>query len=117
VTRKAISRALNITTGTVTAGGSAGYQRSYVYDGLPTSVQFTINGNVHTFTATYDGASRLKTVQYPSLLTLTYNYNPTLGGSPSRPPAIMSSPTKASISRPGGCCRSSPLARRQRREY
>jgi RHS repeat-associated protein len=60
----------------VTAGPSAGYQRSFAYDTLTRPVQatVTISSTNYTFAATYDGNSRLGSVTYPSGLVLGYTY-------------------------------------------
>jgi uncharacterized protein RhaS with RHS repeats len=38
------------------------------------NISTAVDGNAYTFTATYDANSRLRTVTYPSSLTLTYTY-------------------------------------------
>ena len=60
----------------ITAGPSAGYQRSFAYDTLTRPVQATVtaDGTNYTFAATYDANSRLGSVTYPSGLVLTYTY-------------------------------------------
>ena len=105
----------------ITAGPSAGYQRSFVYDALgrPTQATVTIASTDYTFRAGYDANSRLSSVTYPSGFVAGYSYT-SLGyaqqgrarrprctgprtpatpscGSPSRPPATASSPPRASM--------------------
>jgi RHS repeat-associated protein len=60
----------------ITEGPSAGWARGFQYDSLGRAVNIStaVDGTGGTFTATYDAASRLSTVTYPSSLTLTYTY-------------------------------------------
>jgi len=60
----------------ITAGQSAGYQRSFGYDtlGRPVQVGIAFNGPTQIFAATYDAANRLSTVSYPSGFAATYTY-------------------------------------------
>jgi YD repeat-containing protein len=60
----------------ITAGPSAGWARGFQYDSLgrPVNISTQVDGTGGTFTATYDANSRLRTVTYPSSLTLTYTY-------------------------------------------
>jgi RHS repeat-associated protein len=60
----------------ITAGPSAGYQRSFAYDTLtrPTQATVTVGGTAYSFAATYDARSRLSSVAYPSGLVLDYTY-------------------------------------------
>jgi len=65
-----------LASASITAGPSAGYQKSFSYDSLTRPIQavVTANATAYTFAATYDAASRLSTVTYPSGLVLTYGY-------------------------------------------
>jgi YD repeat-containing protein len=45
--------------------------------GRPSTVATTIDGTTHTIASTYDAASRVSTVAYPSGLTVAYGYNAT----------------------------------------
>jgi RHS repeat-associated protein len=65
-----------VASASITAGASAGYQRSFAYDTLTRPVQATITagGTGYSFAATYDAASRLNSVTYPSGLVLNYTY-------------------------------------------
>jgi RHS repeat-associated protein len=65
-----------LTTAGITAGPSAGYQRSFGYDSLGRPVQATVTASStnYTFAASYDGNSRLGAVTYPSGLVLSYAY-------------------------------------------
>jgi RHS repeat-associated protein len=65
-----------LATAGITAGPSAGYQRSFGYDtlGRPIQATVTVSATAYTFAATYDGNSRLGTVTYPSGLVLSYAY-------------------------------------------
>jgi YD repeat-containing protein len=60
----------------ITAGPSAGWARGFQYDSLgrPALISTAVDGNAYTFTATYDGNSRLSTVTFPSSASLTYTY-------------------------------------------
>jgi YD repeat-containing protein len=65
-----------VASASITAGPSAGYQRSFAYDTLTRPVQATVtaDGTAYTFAATYDANSLLASVAYPSGLTLNYGY-------------------------------------------
>ncbi len=65
-----------VASASITAGPSAGYQRSFAYDTLtrPTQATVTVGGTGYSFNATYDAASRLSSVAYPSGLVLDYTY-------------------------------------------
>jgi RHS repeat-associated protein len=65
-----------VASASITAGPSAGYQRSFAYDTLTRPIQATVTagGTAYTFAATYDAASRLSSVTYPSGLVLNYTY-------------------------------------------
>jgi RHS repeat-associated protein len=65
-----------VASASITAGPSAGYQRSFAYDTLTRPVQatVTVGGAAYSFAATYDAASRLSSVTYPSGLLLDYTY-------------------------------------------
>jgi YD repeat-containing protein len=65
-----------VASASITAGPSAGYQRSFAYDTLtrPTQATVTVGGTGYTFAATYDGNSPLSGVTYPSGLALNYTY-------------------------------------------
>jgi RHS repeat-associated protein len=65
-----------VASASITTGASAGYQRSFAYDTLTRPVQatITIGGTNYSFAATYDAASRLSSVTYPSGLLLNYTY-------------------------------------------
>jgi YD repeat-containing protein len=65
-----------VASASITAGPSAGYQRSFAYDTLTRPVQatVTVGGTAYNFAATYDAASRLSSVTYPSGLLLNYTY-------------------------------------------
>jgi YD repeat-containing protein len=65
-----------VASASITAGPSAGYQRSFAYDTLTRPVQATVtaDGTAYSFAATYDANSRLSGVTYPSGLVLTYTY-------------------------------------------
>jgi len=55
-----------VATAGITAGPSAGYQRSFGYDTLGRAIQatVTVSSTNYTFAATYDGNSRLGSVTY-----------------------------------------------------
>jgi YD repeat-containing protein len=57
-----------LASATITAGPSAGYQRSFAYDSLgrPVQATATISSTNYSFYASYDANSRLSTVTYPS---------------------------------------------------
>ena len=65
-----------LASASITAGPSAGYERSFIYDSLGRTVQVTITiaGINYTFYASYDANSRLSTVTYPSGFVATYSY-------------------------------------------
>jgi RHS repeat-associated protein len=52
------------------------WARGFTYDtlGRPVIVSSAVEGSTYTFTAAYDGNSRLSTVTYPSSASLTYTY-------------------------------------------
>ena len=56
-----------LTSASITAGPSAGYEKSLIYDSLGRTVQVTITvgGINYPFYASYDANSRLSTVTYP----------------------------------------------------
>jgi hypothetical protein len=58
----------DLASATITAGPSAGYQRSFAYDSLgrPVQATATISSTNYSFYASYDANSRLSTVTYPS---------------------------------------------------
>jgi RHS repeat-associated protein len=59
------------------AATNAGYARTHSYDALgrPSATQITVDGVSHTVTTSYDAASRVNGVQYPSGLAVAYSYN------------------------------------------
>jgi RHS repeat-associated protein len=61
----------------VTAGPTAGYQRTNTYDALgrPSQVATTIDGATYTMAAGYDANGRLSQVTYPSGFVASYGYN------------------------------------------
>ncbi len=65
-----------LTSASITAGPSAGYEKSLIYDSLGRTVQVTITvgGINYPFYASYDANSRLSTVTYPSGFVATYTY-------------------------------------------
>jgi RHS repeat-associated protein len=65
-----------LTAASITAGPSAGYAKSLIYDSLGRTVQVTITvgGINYPFYASYDANSRLSTVTYPSGFVATYSY-------------------------------------------
>jgi RHS repeat-associated protein len=65
-----------LTSSSITAGSSAGYQCSYSYDSLGRPIQTakTIGATVYTISATYDPNGRIGTVTYPSGFAVTYGY-------------------------------------------
>ncbi len=71
-----------VASASITAGASAGYQRSFAYDTLGRANQatITVGGTGYSFAATYDANSRLSSVAYPSGLVLS------LSNVPSRAP-------------------------------
>jgi YD repeat-containing protein len=60
----------------ITAGPSAGYQKSFTYDSLarPAQATFTVSSTNYTFSAGYDANSRLASVTYPSGFVSGYSY-------------------------------------------
>ena len=66
-----------LASASITAGPSAGYQRSFAYDALgrPVQVATTIDGAVYTMAAAYDADSRISQVTYPSGFVASYHYN------------------------------------------
>jgi RHS repeat-associated protein len=66
-----------LATASVTAGPTAGYQRTNTYDSLgrPSQVATAIDGTTYTMGAAYDANGRLSQVAYPSGFVATYGYN------------------------------------------
>jgi RHS repeat-associated protein len=66
-----------LATASVTAGPTAGYQRTVSYDtlGRPNQVATAIDGTTYTMAAGYDANGRLSQVTYPSGFVATYGYN------------------------------------------
>jgi RHS repeat-associated protein len=65
-----------LTSASITAGPSVGYQRSYAYDSLgrPIQAATTIGGTLYAMSATYDANSHMSSVTYPSGFAVTYGY-------------------------------------------
>jgi RHS repeat-associated protein len=65
-----------LTSASITAGPSVGYQRSYAYDSLGRPIQAATNigGTLYSMSATYDANSRMSSVTYPSGFVATYGY-------------------------------------------
>ena len=60
-----------------TTATNTGYSRSHAYDGLgrPVQTQVTIGTGTYAFNTSYDAASRVSTVTYPSGLSVGYTRN------------------------------------------
>ncbi len=65
-----------LTSASITAGASAGYQKSFAYDALgrPTQAATTISGTTYTFSAAYDANGRMSQLTYPSGFAASYSY-------------------------------------------
>jgi RHS repeat-associated protein len=66
-----------VASASITAGPTAGYQRTMTYDtlGRPSQVATTIDGVTYTMGAGYDANGRLSQVTYPSGFVASYGYN------------------------------------------
>jgi YD repeat-containing protein len=66
----------NLDNETITAGRNGNWTRVFQYDSLGRAAEIStaFGGTWYDFTATYDAASRLRTVTYPSGLVLSYTY-------------------------------------------
>jgi RHS repeat-associated protein len=66
-----------VASASITAGPTAGYQRTMTYDALgrPSQVATTIDGTTYTMGAGYDANGRLSQVTYPSGFVASYGYN------------------------------------------
>jgi RHS repeat-associated protein len=66
-----------LASASITAGPTAGYQRTMTYDALgrPSQAATTIDGSTYTMGAGYDANGRLSQVTYPSGFVASYGYN------------------------------------------
>jgi RHS repeat-associated protein len=66
-----------LASASITAGPTAGYQRTMTYEALgrPSQVATTIDGVTYTMGAGYDANGRLSQVTYPSGFVASYGYN------------------------------------------
>ncbi|WP_334502578.1 polymorphic toxin type 28 domain-containing protein [Bradyrhizobium sp. AZCC 1678] len=66
-----------VASASITAGPTAGYQRTMTYDALgrPSQAATTIDGTTYTMGAGYDANGRLSQVTYPSGFVASYGYN------------------------------------------
>jgi RHS repeat-associated protein len=66
-----------VASASITAGPTAGYQRTMTYDALgrPSQAATTIDGSTYTMGAGYDANGRLNQVTYPSGFVASYGYN------------------------------------------